>query len=204
VRTVLRILAVAFIVFVGMLPTSSAQAASGKYALIKTWDKGVPGCVGVKLHGRMAATKDFYISGAGHLVHRKRNPRLINPSIQVNVRTKCGGSKKRASRLQVKQYWHYSACSANPSVSVSAPFSVGVSATPTCGKKRVGFRETNHGRGHTYEQNVVGKAAQWKKTVDWADGVPELKLCVRGSADVTVHFGSKSYSKRIDMGRACV
>lgn len=202
---VLSRLVVVVVVLVGSaLWASPAQASTQNYSLTKTWDKGVPGCIGVKLHGRIDATDDFYVSGAGHFVYRKSNPRLINPKAQVNVRTKCGGANKKATKVTIRQYWHYSSCSANPSLSVGVPWSASVSVTPTCGKKKVGYRQTTAGKGHTYTQNVSGKVAQWKKSVDWASGVPPLKLCVRGAVDVTVYFGTNSYSKTIDMGKACV
>lgn len=187
-----------------LLVGSPAQAASSGYTLKKSWDAGVPGCVVVKMAGRIDATDDFYVSGAGHFVYVKKNPRLVNPKVTVAVRSSCGGSKKKASKLTVKQYWHYNTCSANPSLSVSVPFAASASVTPTCGKKRVAYRSTSYGAGSTYQQNVSGKVAQWKKSVDWASGVTPPKLCVRGAADVTVYYGTKSYSKRIDMGKACV
>jgi len=199
-----RLVAMCAMVTAAMLVPAGAEASSANYTLTKTWDAGVPGCVGVRLSGRLDATDDFYISGAGHLVYVKKNPRLSGPKARVTVRKSCGGKARKATKVTVKQYWHYNTCSVNPNLSVSVPWAAAVSLTPTCGNKRVAYRSTTYGKGSDYEQNISGKVAQWKKSVDWASGNAPLKLCVRGAADVTVYFGTKSYSKRIDMGKACV
>ena len=203
VTTVSTAVVMAAVVITMTTTTAQADTISKKYSVTKSWDAGVPGCVKVKLSGTIRYTSDFYVSGGGHFVTVKKNPRLVNPKATLYNRTTCSSGKgKTATKVTLKQFWYYHSCSANPSIGVSYPWGVGVSATPTCGSKKAAYRSTTYGKGSTFEQNVSGTVATWKKKVDTAG--PAVYLCVHGASDVTVYYKTKSYSKKVDIGKVCV
>lgn len=179
-----------------------AQAADGSYSVSTSWDAGVPGCVKVTLSGTLRYIPDGYMSGTGQYISVKKNPRLVNPKATVRVRSSCSGKAKTATKVNVKQFWYYHSCSANPSIGVSYPWGAAASVTPTCGTNKSAYRSTTYPKGSTFEQNVSGTVATWKKKVDTAG--PKVYLCVHAASDVTVYYGTKSYSKKLDLGKVCV
>lgn len=186
----------------GLSAPADAKAAtdSKTFTLTKLW-KAQHSCISVTLSGTMTATWNNYYAN-GNLWQGLRSPRLVAPRMAITVYpngTCTGAARLKVTKATLTQSWYYDTCSLNPSIGVSIPFAIGISATPTCGSKRAAVRKTSYGKGSSFAQNNSGTVATWNEGASQG-----ASTCVHGVADVTNFRGTTSYSKRMDMGKVCL
>lgn len=186
---------------------ATADAASAKsYSITKAWHSKL-GCVKVSAAGSTTYSTDYYVSGAGQLVTVYKNPTLHTPKIALRLYKSCAKGvykhRLKMATADVDQAWYYHTCSANPSIGVGAPWSVGVSVTPTCGNKNAAHRSTRYPHAaFAFIQYNSSTKAVWHKKFDTAVPVKNV-LCLHGAAQLTVYRGGKSDSVDLDLGRVC-
>lgn len=69
----------------------------------------------------------------------------------------CGSSSAKVSQLEMTQYWSGYGCSFNPSISLGAPFSVGIGFWPNCGNRNLAkYFSSYPSSGSNYKQYDSG------------------------------------------------
>ncbi|HVB43559.1 MAG TPA: hypothetical protein VNF47_12750 [Streptosporangiaceae bacterium] len=92
------------------------------------------------------------------------NQTLNDPTLHAKVYVyspkfrDCAGSRK-VTKIQIGQHWTGYACSFNPSLSVSIPWGIGISAWPTCGTRNQASHTTTYGRRSAVTQFNSGSPA---------------------------------------------
>jgi len=112
-------------------------------------------------------------------------------SITIKRRCDDGSMPKRRHRANTVSYRSVSyghTCSFNPSFSVGAPWSIGVSITPECGDERVaklGDAQKRARKAYQFRVGSVGRAFGWNDPeVDTAPTT--LRLCTSAAAVITL------------------
>ncbi|SDC09455.1 hypothetical protein [Nocardioides lianchengensis] len=140
-------------------------------------------CLGVYATARLQATYKRRPISQG-VVSELRDPKIIDPSLQVTVKRSCDDDAKyrkkhRANKISYSNYYYGYKCSFDPSFSAGAPWTVGVGITPDCGSEKVAKVGEVNGRArraYRFVLDTEGYAFGW----DGSDSVVEpgsVKLC---------------------------
>lgn len=194
-------------------PPASADVTS--YTITKSFTRAkkfysapLGRCLRVKVTGSMSA---FYVrSTEGPPTpadyQSLQDPELKNLTLRLTTTDTCfdGSPRERVKKATMRQSYYYWKCSANPSISVSAPWSAGVSITPSCGDEKVARRSTTYTtRASRFTQYNSGVKAEWDK-LSYGPTSTVVKSCVHGFVDVTAYVGTKSDSFLHNMGDICI
>ena len=165
-------------------------------------------CVHMKVTGTLSA---FYVRDSTTYptpadYQSLQDPKVRDLTMKVWITRTCtaGSAAATVTKATLRQSYYYWKCSSNPSISVSYPWSVGVSATPTCGDEKVARRATTYGtRNTSYAQYNSGVRASWDK-LSYGETNTDVKSCLHGVSDVTIYRSNISDSVRRNMGDICI
>ena len=130
-----------------------------------------------------------------------RNPRMINPSLDVYLTRTCafGSRRVKISELTTRTMISASAltrnfCSLNPSLSIGTGWAVSVGIAPTCdstsSNRATRYRDVSPRRPHSrFNFATTGVAARWEKTSQtftFRRVDKHVQLCFRGRYYVDV------------------
>jgi hypothetical protein len=183
---------------------SPSQAAAGNHTVnySKSWTfKSVPlaRCVFITASGNITYTTSAYFNGghAGFYTYKWTNQRLNAPKLAITVTamgTKASClSAKTITKATLAQHWTGYSCSYNPSLSVSVPFGVSVSAWPSCGNRTQGtYSSTYSTTSSSYTQyNSGSPVAFGEYDYNLSSSTPP---CLGVFPSVTIYSGSSSDS----------
>ena len=165
-------------------------------------------CVHTKITGEMSA---FYVRSTQSYptpadYQSLQDPRVKDLTMTVRTTRTCaaGSARAKVTKATLHQSYYYWKCSSDPSISVSYPWSVGVSATPTCGNEKVARRTTTYDvRRAKFVQYNSGVRATWDK-LSYGETSTKAKSCLHGISDVTIYRANISDSVRRGMGKICI
>jgi len=165
-----------FVVAVTMLgtvlgPTSSAMANTARsnndpYSYNK-WlafpELGI--CLNYKLTGNITyIARRYGPTASGYIQYKVDTIQVVAPKMSMaayrydSVSHGCTSRPAYWSKLTAAQVMRVYSCSYNPTISVQAPFGVGVSFWPSCGSKKVGQWVSTYGRASWWQQhNTTGR-----------------------------------------------
>lgn len=128
--------------------------------------------------------------------------KLTNPRLSATVyhygKGRCG-SRERLTKISIGQHWTGYSCSYNPTLSVSYPWGISVSAWPSCGDRRQAHYSTGYGRGSYYRQSNSGSPTRFgNDTIDYQASAP----CYGITASTVAYVGSRSDSYGASNGSA--
>lgn len=147
----------------------------------------------VKLDGKLRYMRHAYKFNRGIRV-RFHDPKLVNPTIRLTTKTKCGGKTSGVSKSKVVQTWYDWKCSSSVQILLgqSSKFGVSFSGTRTCGKVRVASRATGYGKGSSFTQYNSGAPVGWNWGKDGKGIDKGGKICLHVDAGGTAYVGNKS------------
>jgi len=149
--------------------------------------------LGMCLHIGLDGVVRFEQSGTS-----KRNPRIVNPHIYVITKQTCArtsGLVYTSTGADMTQEWFHHTCSTSFTISAGFPWSVGVTATRTCGNHRVAERESSpRASGSSgFDQYNTGSPVSWSSS----------SVCLDMVAAVVVYKGGRSDSVAIPDVEVC-
>lgn len=208
-------LAIPFLLISSLTAAAPAAAGVTSKTITKSFTKKssfystpLSRCVHTRITGKMSA---FYVRSTQDYptpadYQSLQDPRVKNLTMTVRTTRTCtaGAAKANVTKATLRQSYYYWKCSSNPSISVSYPWSVGVSATPTCGDEKVARRATTYDvKRAKYVQYNSGVRATWDK-LSYGETSTKVKSCLHGVSDVTIYRANISDSVRRNMGNICI
>ena len=213
-----------------LMATSPAEADSSKTLGSGTITKSVSlqsyftssaigRCLSATINGTMTASwskiqmvpsyTNGYSSATYYTIY---SPKFKDPKLSVAVYDKCGSDRKAKTLTQLKfrQSYYTTLCKANVSVGLSAGtgFSVGLSATPTCGRVTVAKRESFSQQVLTaYSQSNSGAVLTWPasdQVVTSPAAAKSLKACIRPFVYLDAAVGGNFDNQDLDFSETCI
>jgi len=198
----------AFVALSGLVPAHAAASRSNVDTYDKSWtfaSADLSRCVKFRATGSI--TYDTYIYRGIYYVS---NIELSSPKLTANVTgwsptAGCYTTSATLTKLTMVQHWTGYACDYNPSISVSLPFSVGVSFWPSCGNRnQATFSTTYAVTSSTYTQSNSGspvdfgyKAYGAKPSSGPCFGVFVSAVAYRGSSSDSYSAGGEVVARQV-------
>jgi hypothetical protein len=135
---------------------SVSYSATWKWVSPPFAKHGIDRCMDIKVFGKFTYT--LYAEASGRAVFLEwKNQKLNTPDLTVTVHRENCKRSARLTEAKPGQYWAGYSCSFNPSISVTAPWGVGIGLWPSCGSRtQASYVVTIPGRNSTYNADNSG------------------------------------------------
>jgi len=149
--------------------------------------------LGMCLHVGVDGSVQFEQSGSS-----KRNPAIVNPHIYVVTKQTCARTSPlvyTSTGADLVQSWFHHSCSTSFTISGGFPWSVGVTATRTCGNHTVAERDSapRKSGGSGFDQYNTGSPVHWSSS----------STCLEVVESVVVYKGGRSDSVAVPDWEVC-
>jgi len=190
-------------------PPAPAQAASNwrtynqSYTVARDfYSKDIKRCFHIVMSGTMRFQQTYYWRGK-YKLSDYRNPRLVNPRLEVFTKTSCarGARLVRSKGADLTQAWYDTGCRVTPTIGAGVPWTLYADLSLSCERRKIASRTTTprNAKGQTsyFQSNSGTPPVLWKKLITFK------RICVRTSAIVTVYTKNGSDTKDLSDVTIC-
>jgi hypothetical protein len=157
------------------------------------YSKPLGRCVKTTLSGKVTF-KHYYYKQKGAISDAFLGVKLVNPTMHTTVLTKCtGGKKATVTKMSMTQRWYESTkCKLNVAIAAGYQWTVAVTPTVECGKRKAGTRATTYAtKANNYTQSNSGRPVGFNGEVHIKYNTA---LCLSARTTVTAYINNKSDS----------